>query len=94
MRVAKRPGASSTTGRNTHSNPVDGGTGAMARVRDIQTLQTCTSVQASIHTHVNHPRPLNRRDIVHTRPSRRPGRVASTGSLRVLDCRVLWVQPN
>ena len=37
--------------------------GAMARVRDIKTLQKFTSVQASIHTHVNHPRPLNRRDI-------------------------------
>ena len=37
--------------------------GAMARVRDIQTLQTFTSVQASIHTHVNHQRHLNRRDI-------------------------------
>ena len=37
--------------------------GAMARVRAIQTLQTFTSVQASIHTHCNHPRYLNRRDI-------------------------------
>ena len=35
----------------------------MARVRDIKTLQTCTSVQASIHTYCNHPRQLNRRDI-------------------------------
>ena len=38
--------------------------GAMARVRDIKTLQKFTSVQASIHNHVNHPRHLNRRDIV------------------------------
>ena len=37
--------------------------GAMARVRDITTLQTFTSVQASIHNHCNHPRQLNRRDI-------------------------------
>ena len=37
--------------------------GAMARVRDIKTLQKFTSVQASIHNHVNHPRQLNRRDI-------------------------------
>ncbi len=37
--------------------------GAMARVRDIKTLQTCTSVQASIHTYCNHHRQLNRRDI-------------------------------
>ena len=35
----------------------------MARVRDIKTLQTCTSVQASIHNHFNHQRQLNRRDI-------------------------------
>ena len=63
MRVAKRPGAGATTGRNTHINPVDGGHGAMARVRDIKTLQTFTSVQASIHTYFNHPRHFNRRDI-------------------------------
>ncbi len=37
--------------------------GAMARVRDIKTLQTCTAVQASIHTYCNHPRQLTRRDI-------------------------------
>ena len=37
--------------------------GAMARFRAITTLQTFTSVQASIHNHVNHPRHLNRRDI-------------------------------
>ena len=37
--------------------------GAMARVRDIKTLQKFTSVQASIHTHCNHQRHLNRRDI-------------------------------
>ena len=37
--------------------------GAMARVRDIKTLQTFTSVQASIHTNFNHQRQLNRRDI-------------------------------
>ncbi len=36
--------------------------GAMARVRAIKTLQTCTAVQASIHTYCNHPRQLNRRD--------------------------------
>ena len=35
--------------------------GAMARVRDIKTLQKCTAVQASIHNHVNHQRHLNRR---------------------------------
>ena len=63
MRVAKRTGAGATTGRNTHSTPVEAA-GAMVRVRDIKTLQIFTSVQASIHTHVNHQRQLNRRDIV------------------------------
>ncbi len=37
--------------------------GAMARVRDIKTLQTCTAVHASIHTDCNHHRQLTRRDI-------------------------------
>ena len=50
--------------------------GAMARFRDIKTLQTCTSVQASIHTHVNHQRHLNRRDIV------KHGRVAALAEWR------------
>ena len=63
MRVAKRPGAGATTGRNTHSNPFRRRAGAMARVRAIKTLQQCTAVQASIHTHFNHPRQLTRRDI-------------------------------
>ena len=35
----------------------------MARFRDIKTLQTFTSVHASIHNHFNHQRHLNRRDI-------------------------------
>ena len=61
--------------------------GAMARFRDIKTLQKFTSVHASIHNHCNHQRHLNRRDIFQTRPSRRPGRVASTCRLIVLDCR-------
>jgi putative transposase len=37
--------------------------GAMARFRDIKTLQKFTSIQASIHNHFNHERHLNRRDI-------------------------------
>ena len=37
--------------------------GAMARFRDIKTLQKFTSVHASIHNHFNHQRHLNRRDI-------------------------------
>ena len=37
--------------------------GTMARVRDIKTLQTFTSVPASIHNHFTHQRHLNRRAI-------------------------------
>ena len=35
---------------------------AMARLRDIKTLQKFASVHASIHNHFNHQRHLNRRD--------------------------------
>ena len=49
--------------RAEHSqHPLRRRAGAMARVRAIKTLQTCTAVQASIHTHFNHPRQLTRRD--------------------------------
>ena len=37
--------------------------GAMARFRDIKTLQKFASIHASIHNHFNHQRHLNRRDI-------------------------------
>ncbi len=37
--------------------------GAMARFRDIKTLQKFASAHASIHNHFNHQRHLNRRDI-------------------------------
>ena len=37
--------------------------GAMARFRDIKTLQKFSSIHASIHNHFNHQRHLNRRDI-------------------------------
>jgi len=37
--------------------------GAMARFRDLKTLQKFTSAHASIHNHFNHDRHLNRRDI-------------------------------
>ena len=37
--------------------------GAMARFRDIKTLQKFSSIHASIHNHFNHQRNLNRRDI-------------------------------
>jgi len=36
---------------------------AMARFRDMKTLQKFSSVHASIHNHFNHDRHLNRRDI-------------------------------
>ena len=37
--------------------------GAMAKFRDVKTLQQFASVHASIHNHFNHERHLNRRDI-------------------------------
>ena len=37
--------------------------GAMARFRDIKTLQKFASVHASIHNHFNHQRRLNSRDL-------------------------------
>ena len=37
--------------------------GAMARFRDIKTLQKFTAVHASLHNHFNHQRHLNSRDI-------------------------------
>jgi putative transposase len=37
--------------------------GAMARFRDIKTLQKFAAVHASIHNHFHHDRHLNRRDI-------------------------------
>ena len=35
----------------------------MAKFRDIKTLQKLASAHASIHTHFNHDRRLNRREI-------------------------------
>ena len=37
--------------------------GAMARFRDIKTLQKFTAAHASIHNHFNHQRHLTRRDV-------------------------------
>jgi putative transposase len=37
--------------------------GAMAKFRDIKTLQKFAAIHASIHSHFNHDRHLNRRDI-------------------------------
>ena len=52
--------------------------GAMARFRDIKTLQTFTSVHASIHHHCNHQRHLNRRDLF------KQGRAAALAEWRPL----------
>ena len=52
--------------------------GAMARFRDIKTLQKSTSVHASIHNHFNHQRHLNRRDIF------KQGRAAALAEWRQL----------
>ena len=48
--------------KNSHQ-PFRRREGAMARFRDIKTLQKFASVHASIHNHFNHQRHLNRRDI-------------------------------
>ena len=37
--------------------------GALAKFRDVKTLQKFAAVHASIHNHFNHDRHLNRRDI-------------------------------
>ena len=37
--------------------------GAMAKFRDVKTLQKFAAVHASIHNHFNHDRHLSRRDI-------------------------------
>ena len=37
--------------------------GALAKFRDVKTLQEFAAVHASIHNHFNHERHLNRRDI-------------------------------
>ena len=52
--------------------------GAMARFRDIKTLQKFASVHASIHNHFNHQRHLNRRDIF------KQGRAAALAEWRQL----------
>ena len=52
--------------------------GAMARFRDIKTLQKFASVHASVHHHFNHQRHLNRRDIF------KPARAAALAEWRQL----------
>ena len=45
---------------------------AMARFRDVKTLQKFAAVHASIHNHFNHERQLNRRDIFKQNRARPP----------------------
>ena len=58
--------------------PVRRRDGAMARFRDIKTLQKFASVHASVHHHFNHQRHLNRRDIF------QPARAAALAEWRQL----------
>ena len=66
---------------------------AMAKFRDVKALQTFASVHASIHNHFNHERHLKPPRHFQTLPSCRPGRVASTCSLRVLNCKFYRSEP-
>ena len=59
--------------------------GAMARFRDIKTLQKFAATHASVHNHFNQERHLYNREDLQTQSLRRFGRVASTCSLRDLD---------
>ena len=62
--------------------------GALARFRDIKTLQTFTSVHASIHNHFNHQRHLNRRDIF---KQGRAAALAERGGPRNSDRLLRWI---
>ena len=93
MKVIGNEGCQETAGRwlnnraeNSHQ-PFRRREGAMARFRDIKTLQKFASIHASIYNHFNHQRHLNRRDTIQTSPNSCTGRVVSTCSLTVLDCR-------
>jgi putative transposase len=54
--------------------------GAMAKFRDVKTLQKFAAVHASIHNHFNLDRHLNRRDIF------KENRVAALAEWRQVDC--------
>ena len=64
--------------------------GAMARFRDIKTLQKFAAAHASIHNHFNQERHLYNRENLQTQSLRCFGRVASTCSLRVLGRWFYW----
>ena len=56
---------------------------AMAKFREVKTLQKFAAIHATIHNHFNQDRHLNRRNIFKQKPLRRPGRVAASRSLRL-----------
>jgi putative transposase len=51
------------TGRKTRTSCFDEGRGAVAKFRDIKTLQKFAAAHTSIHNHFNLDRHLNRRDV-------------------------------
>ena len=84
MKVAKRPGAGSTTGRKTHISPFEGGKGQWLGSETSQDpaeilLRPCFDPQP-----FQPPTPSQPPRYFQTRPSYRPGRVVSTCSLKVL----------
>ena len=62
MRTPRPAVVGSTTGPRTRTSRSDDGEGALAKFRDVKTLQKFAAVHASIHNHFNHERHLNRRD--------------------------------
>jgi transposase-like protein len=60
--------------------------GAMAKFRNIRSLQKFAAVHALIQNHFNLDRHLHRRSVFKAEPRRRPGGVASVGGVKsVLD---------
>jgi putative transposase len=57
-------GAGSITGPKTHISRFAEEKGAMAKFRDVKTLQKFAAVHASLHNHFNENRHLDRRDIL------------------------------
>ena len=62
--AAPRPAVLGSKNRAENSHqPFQRREGAMAKFRDVKTVQKFAVVHASIHNHFNHQRHLNRRDI-------------------------------
>ena len=68
--------------------------GAMARFRDLKTLQKFASVHASIYNHFNHQHHLNRRDIFKQARAAALVRVAATCCLKILELRFLLLNAS